>query len=242
MTTETIDWDEFKMRCSCLGALFTEPQSKEAKERGDLSETAKKALIKTYAQVVWGRKKEIVTKCMEKGILVENDAIALLSMVEGVIYDKNEERGENEWVSGHPDIISDKIIDIKSSWEPETFIPKIVEPLSKDYFYQVQGYMWLFGKTEAQISYCLVNSPDSIVQNELKRLLFSMEVVTEEDPLYKKVAAELVRNHVFNDIPPAQRVISIKVARDESMIEKIPQKVTKAREFLASLHKKHLNF
>ncbi len=40
----------------------------------------------------------------------------------------------------------------------ETEIP------NKDYYFQLQGYLWLTNKTEAVLAYCLIDTPLEIVE------------------------------------------------------------------------------
>jgi hypothetical protein len=68
-----------------------------------------------------------------------------------------------------------------------------------------------------------------------------MNVVSEESPEYLAAAKILESNMKFSHIPMGLRVINQFVDRDEAIIEKIPAKVEKAREFLAELHKKHIS-
>lgn len=235
-----IDWSSTLIRCSSLSALFTEPQSKEDKLALKLSATAKTHLIEIYARELWNVEKDIVTKQMQKGIQAEEDGLTLLSRVDKQLYIKNDTREDNEWLSGHADIVTDDlIIDLKLSWDAFTFLPKLTEEVNKNYFYQLQGYMWLYGRQRSRISYALIDTPDNIIQGELYRLLRSMDVVSEESPEYVAAAKKLTSNMKFSHIPIELRVINHFVDRDEEIIAKIPGKVEKAREFLAELHKKH---
>ncbi len=54
----------------------------------------------------YGRRRDIQTKQMKKGIEVEDDSIDLLNNFWGVDYGKNEHRFTNDYISGHPDIIT----------------------------------------------------------------------------------------------------------------------------------------
>lgn len=236
-----MDFSKTLIRCSSLSCLFTEPQDKKAREAGELSKTAKSHLIEVYAQQ-YGYEKDIVTKQMKKGIQAEEEGITLLSMVDKQYYTKNEERKENEWLSGHADIVTDtKLIDIKLSWDIFTFLPKLMEDVDKTYFYQLQGYLWLWGLKEAEIAYCLVNTPDNIIEGEKYRLLRSMDVISEESPEFLKEAAKLERNMKFDQFPIEQRVIRQRVVVDNEIISKIPEKVERARKFLEELHTIHFN-
>jgi hypothetical protein len=235
-----MDFSKTLIRASSMGVLFMEPKDAAAKKAGELSGTAKTYLIKTYIREYWKREKDFTNKQMQKGILGEDSLITLLSRVDKKIYSKNEVRESNEWATGHADIVvEDEIIDGKASWDAETFLPKLIEPVDKLYNIQLQTYMWLYDKPKARLSYGLVNTPDMIVQNELKRLLYSMDVISEESFEYKQAAEELMRNMIFDDIPISERVISIEVPRDEEIISQMPYKVEKARQFLQYFHEKH---
>lgn len=237
-----MQWDKILIRASCMGYLFQEPKDAAAKNAGELSGTAKTYLIKTYIREYWGREKDYTNKKMQKGILGEPELIKLLSLVDGQLYYKNDERAENEWASGHADIVTDDtIIDGKASWEAESFLPKLLEPLDKIYNIQLQTYMWLYDKPKAKLMYGLVNAPDMLIQNELKALLYKMDVISEESPDYKLAAQETLKNMVFDDIPPLERVFSIEIPRDEEIISQMPGKVEKARAFLEKFHKLHKN-
>jgi hypothetical protein len=236
-----MNFDTTLIRCSSLGVLFTEPQSKAEREAGELSKTAKSYLHEVYINEFWGREQDITTKEMDKGNLCEQAALDLLGFLDGKLYVKNTEPKENEWIKGHADVVNGHIVDVKCSWSPWSFIPKLTEPIDKGYFYQLMGYMWLWDMDQAQLSYCLINTPEFILQNERRKLLYSMNVATDLSPEYLKEVAKLERNHIFDDIPPEQRVISYKIDRDDEIIDQIPEKVKKAREYLSYLHKKHLN-
>lgn len=243
-----INWDNIKFRASSWGNLLTEPQSKSDKDAGILSVTCQKELIKIYNIEKYGRKKDIVTKQMEKGTMVEDDSIRLFSMLEGELYFKNEQQIENQYFKGHPDLfIGDDIYhatevnDIKSSWELDTFTPKLIEGIDKTYEAQLNVYYDLTGASNGNLVYCLVSAPESIVLSEKRRLLYSMDVVTEESPAYVKAAKELEKMMIFDDIPPDERIIKINVPKNEELIEKMKNKVPKLREWLYNFEKKHLS-
>lgn len=243
-----MDFTQIKFRASSWGNLLTDPLTKAAKEAGELSVTCQKELIKIYSQVVYGRKKDIVTNKMAKGTDCEEDSITLLSRVERKMFLKNEEPLENEWFTGHPDVfIGDNILnasevhDIKSSWELDSFMPKLIEEPDKSYVAQLNVYFSLTGAQGGSIAYCLVDCPLNILMAEKRKLLYSMNVVSEESPDYLQASQELERLLTFPDIDYRERVIKIPVARDEELIEKMKAKVPKLRQWLTNFHEKHMN-
>ena len=244
-----MDWSKTLMRCSSLGSLMTEPVSKAEKEAGELSKTAKNYLKGIYIREKYGREKDILTKQMEKGVLVEEESITLLSRVWKKMLYKNEERLDNDFLTGLPDIFegesikkADTITDIKSSYDLFTFISKVGDTLDKDYYYQLQGYMALSGAKQAYIAYCLVNTPEHIIAGEKYRLFKAMNCISEESPEYIKEAMKIEKNMMFDDIQKEERVLIFSVQRDDDIILNMYQKVLKARLYLAHLEQTHLNF
>lgn len=240
------DWSKTKFRASSWGNLMTEPRSKS---EGQLSKTCQKELIKIYNWVKYGRKKQVVTRQMIKGIKCEPAAITLFSRVEKKLFVKNEIQLENDTKTGHPDIFEGESIrtateihDIKNSWELDTFSPKAVEELDATYDYQIQTYFDLVPTAkQGSIAYCLVDAPDELIQDELKRLQFDMNIIWDQDPAYLVAAAEIVKNMTFGDIPFEECVIKIPVARDEAKIAKMNEKVPLLRDWLAWFDKVRMN-
>lgn len=242
-----IQWDKIKFRASSWGNLLKEPKEKAAKERGELSEACKTELIKIYNREVYGRVKDITTKQMDKGIQAEPESIQLLSLVEGEFFFKNEEKMENEWFTGHPDLILNKedgileVWDIKTSWEMDSFMPKLIETPDKGYEAQLNVYYSLTGAQGGAIAYCLVSAPQSILEAEKRKLLFSMDVATEFSPEYVMAAQELEKLMMFEDIDYRERVIVQKVPKNDELIEKMKAKVPIMRQWLKDFHQKHIS-
>jgi len=238
-----MQWNDTHIRASSVGYLMTEPVTKADKEAGLLSKTAQKHLLDVYIAEKYGRKKDIQTKQMKKGVEVEQESIDLLSMYLKMPFNKNEQRFTNDFISGSPDIIdNDRIIDIKSSYDLWTFIGNIPDKLDNLYYWQMQSYMWLTGTKSAVIAYCLVNTPENIIEQEKYYLLKKMDVATEENPEYVKEAMKIEFNMSFDDIAMEERILMFHVSRNEDDILRIQQKVEKAREFLKEIEETHLNF
>jgi hypothetical protein len=244
-----IDWNKVKFRASSWGSLMTEPKTKEEKLAGKLSITTQKELIKIYNILKYGRKKDIVTNKMDKGKQAEEESITLFSRVEKKLFEKNLIQLENEWFCGHPDIYTgginiyaaQEVWDIKTRWELDSFMPKLVEDADKDEQYQLQCYFSLTGAQRGGIANTLVDCPINILMDEKRRLLYSMNVVSEESPEYLQAAAELERLLTFPDIDYRERVIKQPVTRDDEMIEKMKDKVPVFRDWLYHFERTHMN-
>ena len=145
---------------------------------------------------------------------------------------KNEENLNNDWITGTPDVNTNEILlDIKCSWDATTFPFFETEIPNKDYYYQLQGYMWLTGKTESLLCYCLVNTPFQIVEDEVRREHWKQNLIDESLDLRDFVQAK----HNFDHIPKEKRLKVFKIAKDEEVIEKIKQRVEECREYYNDL-------
>jgi hypothetical protein len=233
----SINFDNWKCRASAVGSIMTQPQAKEAKERGDLSESAKKYLYKAYAQDIWGKKTDLFNKYIAKGVQVEDLSIALLNEIDKTEYYKNEIQLEDEYFKGTPDIIDingNKIIDIKSSFNAETYLDNINAGLLTHYEYQIRVYMQLSGITQAEVVFCLVNTPQELINDELFKATRRHNCIE----LPPTIEQEIINSMTFDDIPKEQRVLKFNIEHDEDIIAKVYKKVEKCREYLSEIHKK----
>jgi hypothetical protein len=223
----------------------------EANKHDDpLPEGAKSYLKKLYGQLKYGKRsasQDKGNKYTNKGKLGEKDSLALINLLDGIEVKKNEVRIENEWITGVTDAFlgetisnAEYVIDVKTSWDWGTFSENIGKPLNPLYWWQIQGYMELTGAKAGEVSYCLVNTPDIIIQQELYNLAKRMDIVTTESPEYKKAEKELINDLTFDDIPESERRLKFFVEKNEDAIQKIRETVPKCREYLMELQEMHL--
>jgi hypothetical protein len=218
-----------KIRCSAIGKIMT-----NAKTKGEtLSQTTKTYLQELAVQEVYGIRKEFSSRYTDKGNEVEELSIALCNDVLnlGFIY-KNEEHYSNEWISGTPDVNTNEILlDVKSSWDATTFPFFDTELKNKDYFYQLQGYMWLTGKEESLLCYCLIDTPLQIVEDEIRREHWKASLIEESLDLRAFVQAK----HTFGHIPKEKRVKTFIIQKDDVVIEAIKTRIEECREYYNEL-------
>lgn len=218
-----------KIRCSALGKIMTEPRSKSEV----LSQTAKTYIQELVLEDMYGIKKEFSSRFTDKGLIQEDESIELAARVLDLPFcTKNDEYFENYYIKGTPDLVlDDEIVDIKTSWDGSTF-PWFAEELpTKDYYWQLMGYMWLTGRKHGRIVYCLVDTPEDIVLDEIRRTSwkkFELEVTDETE---KEVRAK----HEFNHIPETLRVKEFKVEYSEESVNKIIEKIGAAKEYYSIL-------
>jgi len=192
-------------RASSLADIMTDPKGKDE----ILSVGAKTVIAKMAKEFIYGYSEVISSKYMEKGIRVENKSIDLLNSVMLTSYEKNDERKNNEWITGEADIVADdRIIDIKSNWSLTTFPATPEDGQDKKYEWQGRAYMMLWDKPRFEIAYCMVSTPEDLIGWEQKSL------------------------HQVDDISRELRVTIVKYERDIALEEKIKVKVNAARAYL----------
>lgn len=243
-----IDWSKVKFRASSWGNLLSEPQTKADREAGRLGMTCQKELIKIYNWIKYGRQIDLTGKQIEKGNVCEPESINLYSMVEGVIYEKNEQQLENEWFTGKPDLYlgtdiyhAEEVDDIKTRWSIDSFMPKLIEKVDAGEIAQMNVYYSLTGATKGAIVNTLVSAPDYMVEEAKYYALKKLNAATEYSPEAIETMMEIELNMKFEDISIYERVIKTPVERDDELIEKMKSKVPIFRQWLAYFDEKHSN-
>lgn len=227
-----------KIRASQIGRIMSEPRSKSEV----LSQTAKSYIEELVLEDVYGIRKDFTSRYTDKGNMVEEESIQLAADVldlEFIV--KNEEYFENDFIKGTPDVITSKfVLDVKSSYSANTFPFFQSEIPNKEYMYQLQGYMWLTGVDNAILAYCLTNTPDVILNDEVRRLIWKLDTdpkFKDMDELEKESYAweEVLAVHNIDRIEKKNRVKAFLIEKDEAIIEKIKEKVYLCREYYNQL-------
>jgi hypothetical protein len=199
---------EFKQRASSAGKLAINPRSK-----GEvLSQTAKAHLQEWLTSQIYGVRKEIKSKYLDKGNAVEDAAIEYAAKELGWLFaEKNKEYFEDNYFCGTPDVIlDDTIIDIKSSWDCFTFPLFDDEIPNKDYFYQLQVYMHLTGRRKSVLCYVLMNTPEGL---------------SYEEP------------QDYTSVDSKYRIKTFEVEYNPEIIAELREKVIEARNYLKIINK-----
>jgi len=223
--------DSYKFHCSQLGNIMTNGRGKDS-----MGATCETYLSEVLMYEQYGITKDIKSKYLEKGLLSENASIQLLSEMDDNFYLKNDEFFSNEWICGTPDLVEDRIIDVKSSWNAFTFASAKV---TKAYEYQLLGYMWLTGIHKAELVYCLVDTPNKLIEDECKRLAWdwmdergNQIIDVDSDPRYVQACAEVEQSMTFSQIPKEKRIKRFEIEYKEDEIEKLKKRITECREWL----------
>lgn len=200
-----------------------------------MGETAKTYLKELYREMRYGIRKDITSKYIEKGLMVEDSAIAFYSSNRGDFYFKNEEHFSNDFLTGTPDIVTeDEVIDIKSSWNIFT-LPFKDDPINKNYYYQLMGYMALTGRKKSKVAYVLIDTPSQLIEDEKRRLSWQMGYIDDLNQEYLDACLEIDESHDFSHIPLEERIIEFNVLYDEKVVESIYKRVEECRDYLSSL-------
>lgn len=219
---------ELKIRASQVGKLMSNSRTK-----GEISKTAQTYLQELAVENTFGIRKQIHSRYLDKGNECEDASIELAERVLelGFIY-KNELFFENDWIKGTPDVITDKLIlDVKTSWSIDTFPFFETDIPNKDYYWQLQAYMWLTDRDNAILAYCLVDTPLTMVEDEIRRESWAKKEISVTEETENEVRAR----HEFSHIDEKLRVKAFLIERNESDIEAMKSRIEEARVYYNEL-------
>ncbi len=224
----------FSVRASQLGQIMT-----ESRKKGELSQTAKTAVLNQWLMDKYGYEERIYSDAMRKGLELEDDAVRVWSEVaaDGIHRVNSEWRRtlgqqvyySNDYVHGTPDIVTPSHIeDIKCSMNLRTFF---TAELTKDYEYQLRAYMWLTGIQSARLVYVMMPDPEWMVNQRINRLQY----LVPEDRLELEQKYVIKQNNIVSQMPLSDRVRTFDVQHDEQIIESIIERINDCRTYYKSL-------
>jgi hypothetical protein len=82
-----------------------------------------------------------------------------------------------------------------------------------------------------------VNTPETIILDEERRLMYKMNAGTTENPDYIKACEELRKAMQYDDIPMKERVIEFEIERNDDDICRLYERITLCRTYLNDLDK-----
>lgn len=129
---------------------------------------------------------------LEKGIRCENESIELYNEVHDTFYIKNVERITSGLLTGECDLLDTKeslVIDIKTAYSKKTYQLRL--KMSKLYEWQLRAYMHLYDVSQAELAYCLVDTPE--------------DLISQKDHEHW---------HIMSDVPLKYRVSTLRIERD----------------------------
>lgn len=188
---------------------------------------------KTYVQEwliseLTGLRKRIDSKYLRSGVEREAASLARASKYFECDLVKNTTQLENDFFTGEFDSkTDDRVIDVKSSWDPFTFPLFETEP-DKGYVRQLQIYMDLTGLEKASLVYCLENGTEEMIESLSWKI--AKEAGAEEPDIEHWDLAEKELN--YDHLPDNMRIKVFSFTRDEELIKNMKQSVLDCRNYI----------
>lgn len=212
--------NQFRIRCSSLSAIMSDPKLKADKEAGRLSEGAKTEVHNMVRRYLYDYDQpELGNNEIRKGRAMEEGAISLLSEINGEFYCKNDLRITNDYLTGEADVVHDTYgRDTKCPWSIEQF-PMVQAharqmAIKAGYEWQCRGYMHLYDKNRWAVDYCLMETPSELIPP------WELESDIHGIPLF---------------LTPEKRVTTVWFERDMELEAKIVQKCKAAQAYAQEL-------
>lgn len=215
-----------------------------------LSTGCKSFLAGVYSFEKYGKysvSKETGSRQTEKGKECEEEALTLVSRLDKKLLIKNEVRIVDDYFSGHPDAfeggnIWDAAIihDVKCPWDAETFFSYNGKDLPASYYWQMQGYMGLTGAQQAEVHFCLIDTPARFVKDAVDKIMRNRAFISIESKEYLEAEQAMINNMTFTDIIKEERRIKFTVERNDEDIEKARNQVNRCRKYLFDFQERHL--
>jgi hypothetical protein len=194
-----------KWHPSSLGKLMTTPKSKTE----NLSQGAKTYIRQVAKQDFFQYRVELDNKYINKGKDQEQDSIDLLNAVRFTNYKKNDVRIADGYLTGECDILADdRVIDIKTSWNLETWPATPGEAHDNDYEWQGRAYLMLYDREIFELVFCMVTTKDEFLSQW-----------------------EQIDLHRVDHIAPEKRITSVIYERDLEKEILIREKLIFANEY-----------
>ena len=200
----------------------------------ELSDTAKSWVEKLWRKKEKGVEEFLANKYIEKGLSEEEMGISLCSAIDGNYYKKNEEERDNGVLTGTPDIVfgDESIDDIKSSWDLKTFMNADMTDL---YYGQLQVYMELWDINSARLRYCLVDTPQKLINDAKRQVMWKLDITDDENPEFRHIFQQIETNMIFSHYPKHERVKTFHVKRDRAYIDELYVRAAHAIDYYESL-------
>ena len=207
---------------------------------------------KTYVKEVWlqyekGFIEDIDSKFLAKGLQAEEDGINLISYVDGIYYNNNNDKENKgrvykDHLTGSCDVEHfntdtglKEIHDIKCAWNPRTFMQM---KLITGYEWQGRAYMYLFDADIFKLRACLVDCPPDVYNDEFKRFCFRHGIIDDSLEEYKELIEQFNRNYLYENTglyTKEERVKTFTIERDYELEETLKLSVKLAVEYYQTI-------
>lgn len=204
-------------RCSSLSNLIGTPKLKSEV----LTSDAKNSIRKIVKEDLYGFRSFTGNQYTAKGNLLEDVAIEMSGKMRFRKLTKHVGRVSNDLITGECDVLDLErklIIDTKCTWDIGThpfFVDEAMEKVKKaGYDVQMQAYMWLYECEVAEVDFWLFPTPVELTKDW-----------DDREQLIDMVEAIDIR----------ERLTTVVIERDESVVQKIKDKIPHCQEYYAKL-------
>jgi len=205
-------------------------------QRG-LGKTGENYVKDWLKEQIYGRRKEIKSKYIDKGLICEDNSLDFIAekLDYGVLV-KNEQTFENEYFVGTPDVIlNDHLIDVKNSWDAFTF-PLFDDEINPAYYAQGQVYMALTAKEKYKLIYVLSDTPRNLIEREAYWYCKN----NGYDDMDKDVLNDFTQKMTYDGIDDSLKIKVFEFDRDDGYIAKLIERVDECREIIKQIENKLL--
>lgn len=215
-------------------------------EDPELSATAIRMLLKKYAHEKYGKRVAAMQPArgqISKGTELEEEGVNILREFDKIDYHRPKEHAENDFLLGRCDIYCNdhrKVVDIKTAWSINTFLPNHIRGLDRKYWWQMQGYLELYDLDYGEVCFVLLNTPQHLIDRAVAKLMerYVFGEVTREK--YDEDMETLETAYTYDKIPIRRRIIRFEVQRTPEVVSKVRRRVERCREWLSEFERKHL--
>lgn len=147
---------------------------------------------------------------LEKGRVCEDASIDLYNELHDEFYIKNVERVTIGELTGECDIIERSkslVIDIKTAYSKKTYPVNL--KLSSLYEWQLRAYMYLYDVDNAELAYCLVDTPHELINHR-----------------------DMLEWHTMHDVPLHLRVRTLRIERDATKEQYMLNRIALAHKYV----------
>lgn len=218
-----VKWtDNKKKELESLMHLSNNPQ---------LGESIKSYLKEWLISQLTGKRKEIESKYLTRGLEVEHLAIERIGRYYGVECKKNTTQLENDYFTGEYDtkvnLDVPMIVDAKSSWSAFTFPYFDAEP-PLGYEDQTLVYLDLSGLKKGGVTFCLENG----THNEIERLSWKLSKKdgADEPDIKHWDEAESLLN--YDHLPDSMRIKVYEFDINDYRISEMKKRVIECRQYI----------
>jgi hypothetical protein len=203
--------NDFYFRCHDAADLMTKSTD---------TASFKNACARAYLRGFGYESGTIETDAIRKGLGVESQAIAKICEENGITGEKNELQFNHDSLRlrGTPDLVDFERLTIFDAKAPETAESMIghIAKENKDHYWQGIAYMSILtGFQSYKVCYVLLDTPDTILNDILRRMAWKMGAIDQDTPEFIEAAEKIKSQHSFERLPASLMYFERVYTREE---------------------------